>query len=117
MFIKSSLFLIFILPLNSVSLIQAANVYNAVFSSFEKDGTKVFCVLMLTSENQAFTSNDVPVIAVNISDVKVDLKKSPCKNYVIAIRNLEDIKRLDKRQLRVKINSIKNFWVFTSFHS
>ena len=106
MFVERFLYLISILFLNPLSLTRASNIYDAIISSFEEDGSKVFCVLILTSETQAFTSFNVPVLAVNISDAKVDLSKSPCKNYVIALRNLEDIIQLYKRQLRVMISYI-----------
>ena len=102
MFMKTSFYSFLILSLNTLYLIEATNIYDAIVSSFEEDGHKVFCVLMLTFENQAFAQNDVPIVAVNISDPKVDLKNS-CKNYVIALRTLQDMKQLDRKQFRVKI--------------
>ena len=116
MFVQRYLYLISILFLNPLSLTRASNIYDAIISSFEEDGSKVFCVLMLTSETQAFTSNKLPVLAVNISDAKVDLRKSPCKNYVIALRNLEDIIQLYKRQLRVMISYfLQDFLFYINF--
>ena len=115
MFVQRSLYLISILFLNPLSLTEASNIYDAIISSFEEDGSKVFCVLMLTSETQAFTSNNVPVLAVNISDAKVDLRNSPCKNYVIAFRNLEDIIQLYKRQLRVFLQNFQLFLFYINF--
>ena len=115
MFVQRALYLISILFLNPLSLTRASNIYDAVISSFEEDGSKVFCVLMLTSETQAFTSNNVPVLAVNISDAKVDLRKSPCKNYVIALRNLEDILQLYKRQLRVFLQNFQLVLIYINF--
>ena len=103
MVIKTYFYFIVFLSLNPVHLIEAANIYDAIVSSFEEDGHKVFCVLMLTFENQAFAQNDVPIVAVNISDPKVDLKNS-CKNYIIALRTLQDMKQLDRKQFRVKIS-------------
>ena len=102
MFMKTSFYSFLILSLNTLYLIEATNIYDAIVSSFEEDGHKVFCVLMLTFENQAFARNDVPIVAVNISDPKVDLKNS-CKNYVIALRTLQDMIQLDRKQFRVKL--------------
>ena len=102
MFMKTSFYSFLILSLNTLYLIEATNIYDAIVSSFEEDGHKVFCVLMLTFENQAFAQNDVPIVAVNISDPKVDLKNS-CKNYVIALRTLQDMIQLDRKQFRVKL--------------
>ena len=98
---KRALYLIFFLSLNPALLIEAANVYNTITSSFEEDGSKVFCVLMLKFENQVFAGSDIPIVTVNMSDQKVDFKKSTCKNYVITLRNPGDINHLDRRQLRV----------------
>ena len=102
MVIKTYFYFILCLSLNPLHLIEAANIYDAIVSSFEEDGHRVFCVLMLTFENQEFARNDVPIVAVNISDPKVDLKNS-CKNYIIALRTLQDMIQLDRKQFRVKL--------------
>ena len=82
-----------------------ASIFDAVINSMEEEN-KVFCVLMMSSMSQEYTSFYVPVMAINFNDPPDDIKATSnlCKHHIIVLKNKNELNQISKRNFRVMIN-------------
>ena len=93
-----------------ISCIQAS-IFNAVINSMEEEN-KVFCVLMMSSMSQGYTSYDVPVMGINFHDPPKDIKATSnlCMHHIIILKNTNELNQINKWNLRVIINMIADLF-------
>ena len=101
MLVKLLLVLLF-----QITWIQAS-IFDAAINSMEEEN-KVFCVLMMSSMSQGYTSYDVPVITINFHDPPEDIKATSnlCMHHIIVLKNKNELNQINKRNFRVIVNMI-----------